>query len=66
MSNQTPSNNTRSETDKFLDWYKAERKRGLVDIKFFTQNTQEATQETFFAEVNAMLSAKPVHGSVLI
>lgn len=48
------------QTAKFMDWYRSEQSKGLVDIKFFTTDVEDATLETFFGEVNAALIAKPV------
>lgn len=49
------------ETAKFLDWYADEQEKGLVDIKFFTNRTQGADLESFFAEVNAIIAAPAVN-----
>jgi hypothetical protein len=48
------------EAAKFLEWYNQERKKGLVDLKFYPGNTSDATLEEFFGEVNAALAAPVV------
>lgn len=48
------------QTAKFMEWYRNEQSKGLVDIKFFTTDLDDATLEVFYGEVNAALIAKPV------
>lgn len=44
---------TMTETEQFLEWYRLEQKKGLVDIKFYPGNiTNSTTQEDFFRELN--------------
>lgn len=39
---------------EFLEWYRQEKAKGLVDIKFYPGDTSEASTEAFFSEINAM------------
>lgn len=48
------------ETAKFLEWYAQERRKGLVDLKFFSKDADAATIESFFSEVNAALHGEQV------
>lgn len=48
-------------TAKFLEWYRSEKSKGLVDAKFFTGDVQNSTPESFFAEVNEMIEAESVN-----
>lgn len=42
-----------TETEKFLQWYKTEKEKGLVEIHFSPGNIRSTTtQEDFFREVN--------------
>ena len=46
------------ETEKFLAWYEAEKKKGLVDIKFWLSGRaadDTNTVEAVFTEVNQAL-----------
>lgn len=49
-----------TETAKFLSWYEAEKAKGLVDVKFFPKNLDQATVESVFAEVNTIIKAESV------
>lgn len=46
------------ETAKFMAWYDSEKAKGLRDIKFCLQNTDQATPEAVFAEVNRAIESK--------
>lgn len=54
----TPKNP--SQADAFVAWYEEEKKKGLVDVKFFPANVTESTSEAFFREVNEMLTSEEV------
>jgi hypothetical protein len=49
------------ETEKFMQWYNAQKERGLLDVKFFVQGTEatSVTAESFLGEVNRAISAEP-------
>jgi hypothetical protein len=51
------------ETEKFLEWYRSEQQKGLVDIKFCPFGADRATVETFFAEVNRAIASPSVPDS---
>lgn len=46
-----------SEEAKFNSWLSSEKKKGLVDIKLYPNNTSTASKESFYAELNAMNTA---------
>lgn len=56
---------TAPQTAHLLRWVEAERKKGLVDIKFLKKDTATSTVESFCAEVNAMLQAPVLEDSDL-
>ena len=45
-------------TAQFDEWFEAEKKRGLVDIKFFTGELKDSTVETFSREALDVLASK--------
>lgn len=47
-------------TNKFMDWYKKEVDKGLVDIKFVTSVNDDTTLESFFSEVNEAIESPSV------
>jgi hypothetical protein len=44
------------QTAQFMARYEAEKLRGLVDVKFFITNTDDATLEKVFEEANLALN----------
>jgi hypothetical protein len=48
------------QTAKFMDWFRAEQAKGLIDIKFFAGNVDGATLEDFFAEANAAMESDTI------
>jgi hypothetical protein len=46
-----------TECERLTDRFNAMRNNGLVDVKFFLRNTDDATKDAVCAEVNAMLDA---------
>jgi hypothetical protein len=54
------------ETARFLAWYEAEKKNGLVDVKFCLGSVHDATVELVFAEVNRAIAAETVDDPELI
>jgi hypothetical protein len=45
-------------TKEFDEWFEAERKNGLLDVKFFTGELRDSTTETFAEEALKVLKAK--------
>lgn len=50
----------KTELEKLQDWVESEKRKGLVDVKFFPGNTSDATVEAFAKDANDMLHAKTV------
>jgi hypothetical protein len=59
MSNEKTSSHY-PETERFLEWYRAAQKKGLLDLKFCARNVDGATVESFFTEFNAARNAETV------
>ena len=53
-----------TDQEKFLQWHQEERKKGLVDIKFFVGNTSETTTGGFYAEANQINDAESIETDV--
>lgn len=67
MTSAAPFNPKQSpEAARFLTWFEAEKKNGLVDVKFCPGNVQDSTAELFFAEVNRAIAAESVNDPELI
>lgn len=60
MSAATINKETSPETAHFLDWLEEEKKKGLVDIKFFKRESDRSTVELFCAEFNQMERAPEI------
>lgn len=41
---------------EFNEWFEAEKKKGLLDIKFFTGDLKDSTAEGFYEEALAFLT----------
>ncbi len=41
---------------EFNDWFEAEKKNGLQDIKFFTGDLKDSTADSFYEEALAFLT----------
>lgn len=54
------------ETAKFADWFEKEKLKGLVDIKFVTEDLTGATVESFCKEINEALAAPMLEDKELI
>ena len=48
------------ETAKFQGWLASQREEGLVDVKFYPSKVEDATIESFFAEVNGIIRAEAI------
>jgi len=59
MSNQEQKSKY-PETERFQAWYEEQKTKGLRDVKFCPNNTEGATVESFFAEVNMAINAESV------
>jgi len=46
------------ETSKFSAWHEKERGKGLLDIKFFTNNLSNTTTEIFSRDANMITSSE--------